>query len=89
VTEQINVRLDPIARIDAIDSLRGIALFGVMAVNIVTAFRVSLFAQFLGEDVSDGWLEQCVGWGVSVLLEFKAMCVFSFPFLGLAWQSVR
>lgn len=39
--------ISPAERIDAIDVLRGIALFGVMAINIVTEFRVSIFAQFV------------------------------------------
>lgn len=52
MTEQVNVGLDPLARIDVIDILRGIALFRVVVVNIVTEFRVSLFTQFLGEGVS-------------------------------------
>ena len=34
-------------RIDAIDVLRGIALFGVMAINVVMEFRISIFDQFL------------------------------------------
>ncbi len=34
-------------RLVGIDILRGVALFGVMAINIVYEFRVSIFAQFL------------------------------------------
>ena len=34
-------------RIDAIDVLRGIALLGVVAMNVVTKFRVSIFERFL------------------------------------------
>lgn len=37
----------PSERIDAIDMLRGIALFIVLAVNAATEFRVSIFEQFL------------------------------------------
>lgn len=33
----------PSERIEALDQLRGIALFGVLVVNLVTGFRVSLF----------------------------------------------
>lgn len=33
--------IDPAKRIDAIDALRGIALFGVLAMNLVMGFRVS------------------------------------------------
>jgi uncharacterized protein len=40
--------ISPSDRIDAIDVLRGIALFGVMAINVVMEFRISIFEQFLG-----------------------------------------
>ena len=39
--------IDPSERIDAIDVLRGVALLGVLAINVVTEFRVSIFEQFL------------------------------------------
>jgi uncharacterized protein len=39
--------ISPAERIDAIDLLRGLALLGVFAINIVTEFRVSIFEQFL------------------------------------------
>jgi uncharacterized protein len=34
-------------RLAAIDVLRGLALFGVMAINLAFEFRVSIFEQFL------------------------------------------
>src|SRR6266436_6356047 len=37
----------PSSRIEGIDVLRGLALFGVLAINIVFEFRVSIFEQFL------------------------------------------
>ena len=39
--------IDPLQRIDAIDVLRGVALFGVLANNLVSEFRVSAFAYLL------------------------------------------
>ena len=39
--------IGPAERIDAIDVLRGIALLGVVAMNVVTEFRVSIFERFL------------------------------------------
>ena len=39
--------INPTERIDAIDALRGVALFGVLAMNLVMGFRVSIFEQFL------------------------------------------
>ena len=38
--------ISPTERIDAIDVLRGIALLGVVAMNVVTIFRVSIFERF-------------------------------------------
>ena len=38
--------LAPVDRLAAIDILRGIALFGVMAINLVFEFRVSIFQEF-------------------------------------------
>jgi len=43
----------PSDRIAAIDMVRGIALFGVMAINVATVFRVSIFERFL-PDGGDG-----------------------------------
>jgi hypothetical protein len=34
-------------RLISLDILRGLALFGVMAINVVCEFRVSIFRQFL------------------------------------------
>lgn len=39
--------ISPAERIDAIDVLRGLALLGVVAINVVTEFRASIFEQFL------------------------------------------
>ena len=38
-------------RLVAIDILRGLALFGVMAINLVFEFRVSIFEQFLPQEL--------------------------------------
>jgi len=37
----------PHDRIEALDAVRGVALFGVLMVNLVTEFRVSIFQQLL------------------------------------------
>ena len=48
ITLPKTVRPVPAAeRIWAIDALRGLALLGVLAINLHTEFRVSLFEQFL------------------------------------------
>jgi uncharacterized protein len=79
----------PEDRIGAIDCLRGVALFGVLAVNLETEFRVSLFAQFLPApplSALDGW----IAWVLRVFVEFKALALFSLLFgVGLAIQYDR
>lgn len=79
-----------LTRIEAIDALRGIALFGVLAVNVVTEFRVSIFAQFLTVPIQPSPLNAAVGELVSLGMESKAICLFSLLFgLGLAMQHER
>jgi len=71
-------------RVEALDVLRGAALFGVLTVNVVSIFRVSLFEQFL-HGPEDGWAR-----AVSLGLEFKAVTLFSLLFgMGLAAQHER
>ena len=80
----------PSERIDAIDVLRGIALFGVLAMNIVTVFRVSIFAQFLSSAEPAGPLDRAVGAVLEVAVDFKALALFSLLFgVGLAIQFER
>src|SRR6185312_13456954 len=82
--------LDPSTRIDAIDVLRGIALFGVLAVNLVTEFRVSIFQQFLPDLAQGTSADRAVESFVSLALESKAFSLFSLLFgLGLAIQFER
>ena len=77
-------------RIDAIDVLRGLALFGVLAMNIVTIFRVSIFAQFLPDFEPVGALDRWVAGFLTVAVDFKALALFSLLFgVGLAIQFER
>src|SRR4029078_7824573 len=78
----------PSARINAIDAVRGVALFGVLAVNVVTAFRISIFQQFLPNRFSDsGSLDGFVERFVYFVLDMKSFSLFSILFgLGLAMQ---
>jgi uncharacterized protein len=77
-------------RIEAIDALRGIALFGVLMVNLVTEFRVSIFAQFLPASAAGTRWDSLVESFVSTGLETKAFSLFSLLFgIGLAIQSER
>ena len=75
----------------SLDALRGIALFGVLLVNLVTIFRVSLFAMFVPDALPPGTaLDHAVHSFVEVALEFKAFSLFSFLFgVGLAAQQER
>ncbi len=74
----------PDERIEAIDAIRAIALFGVLTVNLVTAFRISLFQEFVAD--APTLVERVVAVG----LESKAFCVFALLFgIGLAMQFER
>jgi uncharacterized protein len=80
----------PNDRIESIDVIRGIALFGVIIVNLVTEFRVSIFQQFLEPTVKtvgiDNVFEKIVVFG----FEAKAFCLFAILFgAGLAIQFDR
>ena len=44
----------------SLDVLRGIALFGVMAINVVKEFRVSIFQQFLSDEVGGSWYDRAL-----------------------------
>lgn len=81
--------LRPDERVEAIDAVRGAALFGVLVVNLVDAFRVSFVTQVVLADTYEGldrWASLIVRHG----LAGKAVALFSFLFgLGLAVQWER
>jgi uncharacterized protein len=81
---------NPTDRIDAIDVLRGIALFGVMAINVVMEFRVSIFDQFLGPRTLASPVDRAVETILTEAVELKAFALFSLLFgAGLAIQFDR
>src|SRR5580693_7167106 len=86
-------RLGPVSpwdRIDGIDALRGIALSGVLAINLVTEFRVSIFQQFLSLGRSTSALDRAVEAFLMVAVDMKAFALFSLLFgTGLAIQFER
>ncbi len=77
-------------RIDAIDILRGIALFGVMAINLVMEFRVSIFEQFQGPQTLASPIDRAIETILTQAIELKAFALFSLLFgAGLAIQFDR
>src|SRR5258708_6707704 len=77
----------PADRIAAIDMVRGIALFGVMAINVATEFRVSIFERFLPDGGDGTWLDRALYSILIVGIDLKAFALFSLLFgVGLAIQ---
>ncbi|MDE5456560.1 DUF418 domain-containing protein [Bradyrhizobium sp. CSA112] len=80
----------PAERIDAIDVLRGLALLGVVAINVVNEFRVSIFEQFLSRKPSTAPIDSAVETILTLAVEMKALALFSLLFgAGLAIQFDR
>jgi uncharacterized protein len=77
----------PSDRIASIDMVRGIALFGVMAINVATIFRVSIFERFLPGGLDGSWLDRALYSILMVGIDLKAFALFSLLFgTGLAIQ---
>ncbi len=87
--------MQPVPRQDRyaqLDVLRGLALFGVLFVNLLTLFRVSLFAHILDLDTppATDYAGRTILAMMSALVEFKAFTLFSFLFgAGVALQAQR
>lgn len=76
---------EPNERLESLDALRGLALFGVLMVNLQTEFRVSLFTFYSRFHTHPGWANLATDDAIRFLLEFKAFGIFSFLFgVGLA-----
>jgi uncharacterized protein len=79
----------PKDRVGSIDALRGLALFGVLAINLETEFRISIFRQLLGMRPDPGW-NGIVDAALDLFVDLKAFALFSFLFgVGLAIQFDR
>jgi uncharacterized protein len=77
-------------RLATLDILRGLALFGVMAVNVVTEFRVSIFEQFLHPFRATSALDRAVEDFLDQYISLRALALFSLLFgVGLAIQYDR
>jgi uncharacterized protein len=74
----------------ALDVLRGSALLGVLLVNLLVGFRVSLFQQILTFHTHPGTANRVADLLMAGLFEFKAFTLFSFLFgVGVAVQVER
>jgi uncharacterized protein len=75
-------------RIESIDAIRGVALFGVLMVNLLTIFRISIFEPYaVSAPLGSDWVVEHI---VSLVLASKAFCLFSVLFgVGLAIQYER
>jgi uncharacterized protein len=67
----------PGERVDAIDVLRGTALFDLLAINVVNEFRVSIFEEFLPVANTAGTPDRAVQTLLAMAVELKAMALFS------------
>jgi uncharacterized protein len=75
-------------RLDLIDILRGVALFGILVVNV--PFFAQPIYTALEADSSISFVDQAVAWIVSFAFEAKFYVLFSFLFgYGLAVQLLR
>jgi uncharacterized protein len=73
-----------------LDVLRGLALFGVLLINLETLFRVSLFEHILHFHTDPGTWNHLVDVLLAGLLETKAVSLFSLLFgIGSAIQAER
>ena len=85
--------LEPVAlpeRYGSLDIIRGVALFGVLMVNLLTYFRVSIFQHLLVFDTHPGLINRAVDLFSAGLLEFKAVTLYSLLFgVGVSIQAER
>ena len=79
--------VNPSERIESIDALRGVALLGVLAINLVMEFRVSIFQQFQPAGPPAPPLDRAVETVLRLAVDLKAFALFSLLFgVGLAIQ---
>ncbi len=77
-------------RIATLDAVRGIALFGVLLVNALVGFRVSLFEHILKFHSDTDWANRLLDVLVAGLIEFKAIALFTLVFgVGIGVQVER
>jgi uncharacterized protein len=80
----------PSERLEALDILRGIALFGVMAINVTAGFRITLLQYYSPNNLVDGLPDLALTTLLSLFIETKAITIFTLLFgVGLAIQIER
>lgn len=80
----------PSERLEVLDILRGLALFGVMAINVVVGFRISLFQRYSNEYLTASTSDLVFATVLWLFLETKAITIFTMLFgVGLAIQIDR
>lgn len=77
-------------RYSSLDLLRGFALFGVLIINLLYFFRLSLWDHILRHHSHPGWANHAVDAIAATLVEFKAFDLFAFTFgIGMMIQAER
>src|SRR5262249_12652330 len=80
----------PSERLEALDILRGVALFGVMAINVEAAFRISLLQRYSPDYLSDSTFDLLLATLLWLFIEAKGLTAFTMLFgVGLAIQIDR
>ena len=87
ICEERSGPVNPSDRVYSIDALRGVALLGVLAMNLVMEFRVSIFERFLPAGRPASPLDRAVETVLMLAVDLKAFALFSLLFgVGLAIQ---
>jgi uncharacterized protein len=85
--------LEPVSqaeRYSALDALRGLALLGVLLVNLHSDFRISLSERLQGFHKDPSWMDRLTDIAIAGIFEFKAFTLFSILFgVGLAVFAER
>jgi uncharacterized protein len=94
MSEQLVNPISPSERIEPLDVLRGLALFGVMAINLVYGFRISPLRmaqpELLPDPLPASPLDQVLDVVLGLFIAGKAVTIFSLLFgVGLAIQAER